>query len=168
MTRSRISPTAAALATASAALAAAWVIQWIGYEPCVLCLRQRIPYYLGIPLLALAAGFETFGGRKLERAAGWLVVAALACFAVSVLLGGNHAGVEQGWWDGPSTCVTRSFDTTSLDAFAAQLGATKMVSCNTPSFTLLGVSLAWWNIAVSATVSALLAYRILARGGRGR
>lgn len=168
MPRSRISPTAAALATASAALVAAWGIQWIGYEPCVLCLRQRIPYYVGIPLLALAAGLETFGGRKLERTAGWLVVAALACFAVSAVLGGNHAGVEQGWWDGPSSCVTRSFDTTSLDAFAAQLGATRMVSCSTPSFTIFGLSLAWWNIAVSAAVVGLLSYRIFARDGRGR
>ncbi|NTF17892.1 disulfide bond formation protein B [Agrobacterium rubi] len=163
----RISATTAALATASVAILSAWGIQWFGYEPCVLCLRQRIPYYVGIPLMALALGIGRYGGDRLQCAVRPLLFLALACFAVSTVLAGNHGGVEQGWWEGPSSCVTRSLDTSSLDAFAAQLGSTRMVSCNTPSFTMLGFSLAWWNVAVSAMVSGLLSYRILARGGRG-
>lgn len=167
MTFPRILITTVALATATAALAAAWVIQWMGYEPCVLCLRQRMPYYVGIPLLALALCLEASGSPRMVSTTRLLLAAALACFAISALLAGRHAGVEQGWWEGPASCVTRAFDTSSLNAFAAQLGSTKMVSCNTPSFTMLGFSLAGWNLAASVMVSWLLSYRILARSGRG-
>jgi Disulfide bond formation protein DsbB len=156
----------AALIAATSALAAAWVIQWYGFEPCVLCLRQRIPYYVGIPLLAAAFAVERLGKEGARKAGGRLLAAALACFAISAILGGHHAGVEQGYWDGPASCVSRTFDTSSLDAFAAQLGATKMISCNTPSFTMLGFSLAWWNLAVSAAVAGILSHRILAGDGR--
>jgi disulfide bond formation protein DsbB len=158
---------AAALALASAAIVSAFVIQWIGFEPCVLCLRQRIPYYVGIPVLAAAVIASPSAGR-LNSLARPLAVIAVVCFVISAVLGINHAGVEQGLWEGPATCVTRTLDTSSLEAFAAQIGATKMVSCNTPSFTLLGFSLAWWNLAVSAGITCILSYGILIGGRRGR
>lgn len=164
MTDRRTLTAAAALATATVSIMSAFFIQWIGYEPCALCLRQRIPYYVGIPLVAasLVLGFT----RK--KAGAWPArLAAAACFAISAILGAHHAGVEQGFWEGPARCVSRTLDTSTLEAFAAQIGAMKMVSCNTPSFTLLGLSLAWWNLAVSALVSGILSVGIFAGGRRG-
>lgn len=159
--------TAAALATAVVAIVSALVIQKIGYEPCVLCLRQRIPYYAGIPALVVALGLGLSGSRF----AGWqrgMIELARLCFGISVILAAHHVGVEQGWWEGPTSCVTRTMDMSSLDAFASQISNTKMVSCNTPTFTLLGFSLAWWNLAVSFAIHSILFYGIFTGARRGK
>lgn len=146
----------AAFLLAGSALGAAFAIQWAGYEPCELCLRQRIPYYIGLPALGLAlagARLRLIGARIFLI----FVAAALAAFVICLALSVHHVGVEQGFWDGPARCVTRSFDMSTLEAFAAQIGSTPMVSCNVPSFRLLGFSLAVWNMAVSASVLTLIA-----------
>lgn len=146
----------AAFLLAGSALGAAFAIQWVGYEPCELCLRQRIPYYVGLPALGFALAGARLGliGARVFRI---LAAASLAAFLVCLALAIHHVGVEQGLWDGPARCVTRNFDMSSLEAFAAQIGGTPMVSCSVPSFKLLGFSLAVWNGAVSAAVSVLLA-----------
>lgn len=155
MTSSRFLLTTGALAIASAALVAAWGIQYLGYEPCVLCLRQRIPYYVGIPVLAVALALSLAGTRHSGWSRGMTELAKL-CFGISAILAAHHVGVEQGWWEGPSSCVSRTMDMSSLEAFAAQISGIKMVSCNTPSFTLMGASLAWWNLAVSLAIHSIL------------
>lgn len=157
--------TAAALATAVVAIVSALVIQKIGYEPCALCLRQRIPYYAGIPALAAALALGLAGRPGWSR--GMIEIARL-CFGISVFLAMHHVGVEQGWWEGPSSCVTRTMDMSSLDAFASQISNTKMVSCNTPTFTLLGFSLAWWNLAGSLAIHSILFYGIFTGVRRGK
>ena len=35
-----------------------------GYIPCKLCLEQRTPYYVGVPLMALAALASSCTGRR--------------------------------------------------------------------------------------------------------
>jgi disulfide bond formation protein DsbB len=155
----------AALLIAGSALAAALAIQWAGYEPCELCLRQRLPYYAGLPALAVALLCDRFFPAY-ARAVSILMSAALAAFLLAFALAVHHVGVEHGYWAGPARCVSRTFDMSSLDAFAAQIGATPMVSCNVPSFRLIGFSLATWNAAVTLAVSILIsvgftAHRIL-------
>ena len=44
----------AILLIAAATIAGAWIFQAMGYVPCELCLKERIPYYVGIALAALA------------------------------------------------------------------------------------------------------------------
>lgn len=159
--------TAAALTTAAVAIVSALVIQMIGYEPCVLCLRQRIPYYVGLPILAAALGLGLAGSRFAGWSRGMIELARL-CFGISVILAVHHVGVEQGWWEGPSSCVTRTMDMSSIDAFAAQISNTKMVSCNTPTFTMLGFSLSWWNLAASFAIHGILSYGIFTGTRRGK
>ena len=66
-----------------------------GYIPCKLCLGQRTPYYLGVPLmvLALASAALKLPGvltRSLLLAGGLLM-------AYGAYLGAFHSGVEWGW-----------------------------------------------------------------------
>src|SRR5262245_42623517 len=80
---------------AFAALATAYYFQYVlGYVPCQLCLWQRSPYYIGIPLAPIAA---LTGRREL------LVLAGLV-FAANAALGLYHAGVEWQFWAGPASC----------------------------------------------------------------
>ena len=75
---------------------------WGGYIPCKLCLAQRTPYYVGVPLMAVALissalNWPTWLTRLLLLAGGLLMV-------YSLYLGVHHAGVEWGWWAGPTDC----------------------------------------------------------------
>lgn len=145
----------ASLVLACGALASAFAIQRIGYEPCELCLRQRIPYYAGVPLLVAAVATRRLvpGADRIFSA---LMAAASIAFLVAFALAAHHLGVEHGLWEGPARCVSRSFDMSSIEAFTAQIGSTPMVSCNVPAFRLLGFSLASWNVLVTATISMTL------------
>lgn len=149
-----------AFVIATTALLSAWIIQWMGYEPCALCFQQRLPYHVGTPLLALASFMELVGTAS-RRTRNMLVVLALVSFTAGTALAANHVGVEQGYWPGPSACSARVLDTSSLEAFAAQIGTFQMVSCSTPSFTLLGFSLAWWNLFTSLLITGILAFSLL-------
>src|ERR1043165_837306 len=86
---------------AAATLIGAWIFQYgFGIVPCELCLEQRYAYYFVIVaggLLALGAA----RGLDARLVAAGLVVLALATLANAVL-GSYHAGVEWGWWQGPT------------------------------------------------------------------
>ncbi len=60
----------AVLGVAVATIGGAWIIEAMGFAPCELCLKQRIPYYAGIPLAAFAAIALQRGGEG-PRASPW-------------------------------------------------------------------------------------------------
>src|SRR5690606_35983589 len=74
-----------------------------GYIPCALCLEQRVPYYIGIPvtLLALASSLVGLPGPVTRL----LLAAAALLMAWTLVLGIYHSGVEWAWWPGPTDCV---------------------------------------------------------------
>jgi disulfide bond formation protein DsbB len=151
---------AAAVATIGAALFSQHVI---GLVPCKLCLIQRQPYYAAIPL-ALAIVL-------LPLADGWrrLGLAALAAiFAISAGLGAYHAGVEWGFFLGPSDCGGGAAPAASgVGDFLKQLETTRVVSCTEAAFRFLGLSMAGWNAVVSFGLAAFAGLAALASGPYG-
>lgn len=140
---------------AAATISGAWAFEWFGYAPCELCLQQRYAYYIGAPLAALAA--IAFVARwPLAGAIGLALVAAI--FFANAIFGAWHAGVEWGFWAGPTGC-SGSF-TKALDAsdFMRQLEMTKLVRCDEVAIRILGLSLAGWNALVSLGISVLAAF----------
>jgi disulfide bond formation protein DsbB len=151
----------AILALALATIAGAFVFQALGYAPCDLCFKQRIPYYVGIPIAALALGLAAGGFRGLLPAA--LIVLALI-FVGSAILGVYHAGVEWGFWRGPADCTGTFAKNESMADFLQQLQTVKVVRCDVVAIRILGLSLAGWNVVVSAllvgiAVTGLLSWR---------
>lgn len=132
-----------------------------GYIPCKLCLEQRWPYYVGAPLMALAALSGGMGGSsKLTR--GLLVVGGII-MAISLYLGVKHAGVEWGWWAGPTDCgAVTGIDTGGKGVLDA-LDAVVPPSCDKAALRVLGLSFAGWNAVVSF-VLMLVAFRGAAKG----
>jgi Disulfide bond formation protein DsbB len=59
----------AILAVAVLSIAGAFIFEALGYAPCELCLKERIPYYVASPLAGLAALFATSGRKPLLRSA---------------------------------------------------------------------------------------------------
>ena len=132
-----------------------------GLYPCELCLEQRLAYYYGLPLLALILVLW----KRLPPTAWYVAMAiAVAIFAWGTYMGAYHAGVEWGFWPGPTACtgVGESFSFDQLDNMQPVIG------CDVVQFRFLGLSLAGYNALVSLAMVLLLAGAMLARARRGR
>ena len=121
MTLARIvlppSPAARAVIIAAvsvAILAAVWILQGLGIQPCELCLTQRYAFYAAAPLALLTAFAASRSGRGLARS-GFVLLAVV--FTANAALAAYHAGVEYHWWAGPTACtggLTGSLDVNDL------------------------------------------------------
>jgi len=127
-----------------------------GFVPCALCLEQRTPYYIGIPvafiaLLAIAMKWPNILVRLALAICGILVVWSLG-------LAAYHSGVEWAWWSGPSECSATASgnDTiTSAKNLLDQLSFSKPPACDEAAGRFLGLSFAGWNVVVSAIIASL-------------
>ncbi|HEY9217751.1 MAG TPA: disulfide bond formation protein B [Phenylobacterium sp.] len=155
-----------ALLSSALMLAIAHAFEAAGYEPCLLCLRQREVYW--------TAGGVALGGLVLLRFAkdrGWRV-ALDALLAVIFLVGLGvavyHAGAEWKFWPGPTACAAGSG--VSADAMADLLNSSKRIhapSCEEPAWVFLGLSMAGWNALVSLKLTILsVAAAMLERNAR--
>lgn len=144
----------AALVLAVLAIGSALFIQYgLGVLPCELCLKQRIPYYVGIPVTLLAAVAAARAPRSAP--AVLLLLAVAVIFAVAAALGLYHSGVEWGWWQGPTDCTGPVGQAVGLDTFLKNLETTKVVRCDEVAMRLLGLSLATWNLIAASAISLL-------------
>ena len=158
MTTKTIKPANAALAAAFlmfAALCGAWYFEYgLRYAPCPLCYQQRIPYYFAIPLGLLLGVLALYGGRKpLVRYGLYLLALVLL---VSAGMGIYHAGVEWGFWQGPTSCAAGAPSSAPVGNILESLGKVRAVPCNEAAWRLFGISLAGYNALVSA-FAALIA-----------
>jgi disulfide bond formation protein DsbB len=148
----------AALIIASATIATAWFFQLaLGYIPCKLCLQQRIPYYVGIPLAIIALVALARGApAKLAQLA---LLGLALIFITGAVLGAYHAGVEWGLWLGPADCggFIASGPAKVGDLMSA-IESSKVVSCTHASWRLFGLSMAGWNAVVSLIIAAIAAH----------
>lgn len=140
---------------ACATVLGAYGFEYIGgYEPCPLCLQQRDPYYLAIPLAALALVLRLMGTAP--KVSALLFAGIGAIFLYGAYLGGFHAGVEWGWWPGPADCAAAAGggagDITSL---MAQLETARIVPCDEVQWRFLGLSFAGYNFLISLVLAAL-------------
>lgn len=129
-------------AIATLALAVALVLQYaFGWQPCHLCVLQRIPYGLAI-LPGLAMLYPP--ARKYALPLLW---AQALIWLASLVLGFYHIGVEELWWS--SGVCEADLSATTLDAFYASLSDHPSSCANVP-YHILGQSLARWNALLSA------------------
>src|SRR5690606_13724304 len=92
----------------------------------------------------------------------WIALAGLAIL-VSGLIGGFHAGVEYGWWEGITGC-TSDIAAVGGDPLAAIMNA-PLVRCDVAPWTLAGISLAGFN-AIISTVAAVAIWALAAKDRR--
>ncbi|MCL2453143.1 MAG: disulfide bond formation protein B, partial [Alphaproteobacteria bacterium] len=142
----------ALLTIAVATMAGALIFEALGYAPCELCLKERLAYYAAIPIAGLTAGLSLYGKNGLVRAA-FAVLAMI--FLGNALFGLYHAGVEWGFWPGPSACTGRLERAGSADDFLRQLQDFHVVRCDEAALHIFGLSLAFWNALISAGLAAL-------------
>jgi len=165
---SRLDKVAAGLAFLLGLIAifGAWGSQLVGgLVPCELCLEQRLAYYWGLPILALVLLFW----NRLPLTVWYIAMAVvLAIFAWGTYMGGYHAGVEWGFWPGPTACTGTGGGMNFNDL--SNINASRVVPCDAVQFQFLGLTLAGYNALVSLAIVVLLALSMLAqwRGRRHR
>lgn len=137
-----------------AAILCVYYFQYVlKYQPCPLCLEQRTPYYVVIPLAVLLG----LAAPRLPRSMMMvgLVLAGLVML-VGAGLGVYHAGVEWQFWPGPTDC-SGSFSAGSAADLLREAATTPVVRCDQAAIRILGLSLAGWNV-VAALVMAAIAF----------
>jgi disulfide bond formation protein DsbB len=140
------------LVIAVSSIAGAFFFEALGYAPCELCLKERIFYYAAIPIAGLALLFSARGSRTLLHV---VFVALALIFAASAIVGAYHAGIEWGFWAGPTECTGVLDRAASGNDFLKQLQTVKVARCDAAAIRILGLSLAGWNAIISAGLAAL-------------
>ncbi len=150
---------ACAIAAVSAAtLAMAYISQYgFGLQPCMLCLYQRIPYALNIVfgICALLASF------RYPRLMMLLLMLSVLSFFAGAAVAGFHVGVEQKWWQGIASCGGNVIPPhASVEDLRALLTQQRIVRCDTPAWTLLGISMAGYNFMLSLALVVITLFLV--------
>jgi len=144
-------------AIAAATLAGAWFFQLVlDIRPCPLCLEQRYAYYLAIPLAALVAFAAARDAPRAVLMAGLVLLAAAALG--NTWLGAYHAGVEWGFWKGPTDCTGPVGNLGSAGTLLERLDTVKVIRCDEVQWRFLGLSLAGYNVLISLALAAIAAW----------
>jgi disulfide bond formation protein DsbB len=154
----------AAFVVSLATLAGGWFFEYVlKLAPCPLCLMQRIPYHVIIPLsLLLTIAALARAPRKL-LIVGFAAIAIAAC--CNVVLGIYHAGVEWHWWAGPPDCSGPLTDLRAGGSLLDQLHGVQVVRCDEAAWRFLGISLAGYNVLISLALAFIASFGLLATRG---
>jgi disulfide bond formation protein DsbB len=159
----------AAVAAAAVALGGlatilgAYAFQYgMGLAPCPLCLEQRVPYYVAIPLAALIAVAAWRRAPRGVLVGGLIVTAAVLLWGTGLAV--YHAGVEWHWWAGPQDCAASAAQLGTARDLLAQMREARVVRCDEAAWRFLGLSLAGWNVLISLGLAAIALWGAAASG----
>ena len=127
------------------ALSSAFFIEYIlGYQPCNLCILERIPYLLALIIIVINYKFI-----NLEK---YFILSLILIFLVATILSLYHLGIEQGFIEESLVCdLKNSSNLLSKEDILRQLQE-KNVSCKDVTFKILGLSLTSYNIIISILI----------------
>ena len=127
-------------------LIGALLFQYVGdMAPCKMCYWQRYPH----------VGAIIIAGIILITGIGVFAVLGLLSALITAGIGGFHAGVERGWWEGPQSCTSTSIDNLSTEELLVQIMSAPMVRCDEIPWQMFGLSMAGWNMVVSICLAVL-------------
>ncbi|PIE16717.1 MAG: disulfide bond formation protein B [Rhodobacterales bacterium] len=136
------------------ALLGAFGFQYIGeMPPCELCIWQRWPH--GV---AVVAGILAL----LLRCRMLALVGMLGALTTS-MIGFYHAGVEQKWWPGPSSCTGGDISGLSTQELLDHIMAAPLVRCDEIPWEMFGLSMAAWNGIASLGLAVIWGMAFRAR-----
>ena len=127
----------------------AYFIEYVlGYQPCNLCLIERIPYGLSLILIILNYFFN--------QNKQFVILLLILVFAFSLLVSFYHFGIEQGFFEESTVCgIKDAINIISKEELLKQLQL-KTISCKDVAFRILGLSLSTFNILISLVIFIIL------------
>ena len=131
------------------ALMSAYFIEYVlGYQPCNLCLYERIPYFLAILILLANLKYN-----NLEK---YFILFLIIIFFIATLLSLYHLGIEQGLIEESLLCnLEKGANIIDKDEILKQLQQ-KSISCKDVTFKIFGLSLTSYNIIISLLLTIIL------------
>jgi disulfide bond formation protein DsbB len=131
------------------ALISAYFIEYVlGYQPCNLCLYERVPYFLAILILLV-----NFKYNKLEK---HFIFFLIIIFFIATLLSLYHLAIEQGLIEESLLCnLEKGTNIIDKDEILKQLQQ-KNISCKDVAFKIFGLSLTSFNIIISVLLTISL------------
>ena len=131
------------------AIISAYFIEYVlGYQPCNLCLIERIPYVLSIILIVFNYIF-----KKDEK---FIILLLILIFVFSFLISVYHFGIEQGFFEESSVCGLKNGANIISKEELLNLLSQKTISCKDVTFMIFGLSLTSINIIISLSIITLL------------
>ena len=119
----------------------AYIVQYIfNYQPCNLCLLERIPY--GVTIIILVLNY-IFRQDQL-----FYSILLILTFLFSLLLSVYHFGIEQGIIEETAVCASKNLDLITKEDILNSLQELK-ISCKDVAFKIFGLSLTTYNILIS-------------------
>ncbi len=144
-----------------AILGGALAFQYIGgLAPCELCILQRWPYVATI-VLGLA-GFLAAGSNQTGAARAVIALCGVI-FLIGAGIAAYHVGVEQKWWQGPTTCTSLSNFNGGLDDLLKRIQNAPVVRCDEIAWSMFGISMAGYNFILSVMLTGICALSLKAR-----
>ena len=128
------------------ALISALFIEYIlGYQPCNLCLLERIPYLLAIIIILI--------NYKLNKFQKNFMLLLIIIFSIATILSVYHLGIEQGFIEESMVCDLKNSSTLlTKDEILKQLQE-KNISCQDVTFKIFGLSLTSYNVIISFLIT---------------
>ena len=139
----------------------AYFIQYVlGYEPCNLCLIERIPYLSAVIIVPLI-----FIIKDLERVIAGTV---MLFFIFGAVISFYHVGIEQGFFNESFVCnLGASMENISKEDLLKQLENKTNISCKDVTFRFFGLSLATINTVISIFLSVIM-FKVIKNYGQNK
>ena len=134
-------------------LGGAYISEFVfGLYPCEMCWWQRYAHFIALALALMSA---LPGPKRL-----WVALSGFAIIAAGII-GGFHAGVEYGWWEGVTACTTAATEGggSALD----NIMNAPLIRCDVAPWTLAGISLAGFNFLISTTAGIAILWLLSKR-----
>ena len=127
----------------------AYFIEYVlGFQPCNLCLIERVPYFLSIILITINSI-----SNKNEK---FFIMLLILIFIFSLSISFYHFGIEQDFFEESAVCsVKDGLNIISKDELLRQLNQIN-VSCKDVTFKVFGMSLTTFNIILSLIILIIL------------
>ncbi len=135
----------ALIAIAILTIIVVYVLQYIGYEPCDLCLKGRYVWY-AIIILSPAIIYP-------KTSIPTLIIIIMSLIA-NAIFSTYHAGAEWNLWQLKQSCSVVSTELNFENIL------TPPIPCNQAALRILGLSLAGYNAILSLATATLIAYNL--------
>ena len=122
-------------------LLSALIVEYVlGYQPCNLCIIERIPYGLAIIILIL--------NHLFKKDQLFYTILLILIFSFSVIISVYHFGIEQGFIEESTVCASQNIDLMTKEQILNSLKKLN-ISCKNVAFRIFGLSLTTYNLFAS-------------------
>ena len=117
-------------------ISALYIEYVLKYQPCKLCIYQRLPY-----LTAIFVSFIGFNYSNNDK----ILIVTIMIFTLSAILSGYHFGIENSIFDELSACTNGSSEILNKSKLLESLNKTLPVNCKDATFKILYFTIGYFN-----------------------